>query len=94
MDSNERAKVRSFANNIKACYYIGKDGITDAVLSGIEEALVPRELIKVGVQENCPLSAREACNIVAEALGAEGVQVIGRKFVIYRRNKEINQYGV
>ena len=94
MDSNERAKLRSFANSIKACYYIGKDGITDAVLSGIEEALVPRELIKVGVQENCPLSAREACNIVAVALGAEGVQVIGRKFVIYRRNKEINQYGV
>jgi RNA-binding protein len=46
------------------------------------------------VQENCPLSAREACGIVAEALGAEPVQVIGRKFVIYRRNKEINQYGI
>ncbi|MBQ2085159.1 MAG: YhbY family RNA-binding protein, partial [Oscillospiraceae bacterium] len=57
-------------------------------------ALVPRELIKVGVQENCPVSAREACGMVAEALGAEPVQVIGRKFVIYRRNKEINQYGI
>ena len=76
MDSNERAQLRSFANGIKACYYIGKDGVTDAVIAGIEEALVPRELIKVGVQENCPLSAREACGIVAEALGAEPVQVI------------------
>ncbi|MBP1555310.1 MAG: YhbY family RNA-binding protein [Oscillospiraceae bacterium] len=94
MDSNERAQLRSFANGIKACYYIGKDGVTDSVIAGIEEALVPRELIKVGVQENCPVSAREACGLVAEALGAEPVQVIGRKFVIYRRNKEINQYGI
>lgn len=94
MDSNERAQLRSYANSIKACYYIGKDGITDSVLNGIEEALLPRELIKVGVQENSPVSAREACEIVAHALGAEGVQVIGRKFVIYRRNKEINQYGI
>lgn len=94
MDSGERAKLRSFANAIKACYYIGKDGITDAVCSGIEEALKGRELIKVGVQENCPLTAREACEIISDALKAEPVQVIGRKFVIYRRNKEINQYGI
>lgn len=94
MDSSERAQLRSYANSIKACYYIGKDGITDSVLAGIEEALRPRELIKVGVQENSPVTAREACAEVAEALGAEPVQVIGRKFVIYRRNKEINQYGI
>jgi RNA-binding protein len=94
MNSSDRAKLRSAANAIKACYYIGKDGITDAVLDGIEEALVSRELIKIGVQENCPVPAKEACTSVAESLDAEPVQVIGRKFVIYRRNKEINQYGI
>ena len=70
MDSNERARLRSAANTIKACYYIGKDGITDAVLEGIEQALLPRELIKIGVQENSPVTAREACQTVSEALNA------------------------
>ena len=36
MDSNERAQLRSFANGIKACYYIGKDGVTDAVIATLE----------------------------------------------------------
>ena len=94
MDSTERATLRSAAKSIKACYYIGKDGITRSVLDGIEEALIPRELIKIGVQENSPVTAREACEAVTEALNAEPVQVIGRKFVIYRRNKEINKYGI
>ena len=32
------------------------------------------------------LSAREACDALCEACGAEGVQCIGTKFVLYRRN--------
>ena len=34
------------------------------------------------------LSSREACDILAEALGAEQVQVIGTKFVLYKRNSK------
>jgi RNA-binding protein len=94
MTTKERATLRSFANNIQATYYIGKDGITDTVLTGIREVLQARELIKVGVQENAPVTAREACEEVAEALGAEPVQVIGKKFVIYKRNKKVDQYGI
>ena len=56
--------------------------------------LTARELIKVGVQENAPLTAREACEEVADLLGAEPVQVIGKKFVIYKRNKKVDQYGI
>ena len=94
MTTKERAELRSFANAISASYYIGKDGLTDTVLTGIREVLTARELIKVGVQENAPLTAREACEEVAELLGAEPVQVIGKKFVIYKRNKKVDQYGI
>ncbi len=94
MTTKERAELRSFANTITASYYIGKDGLTDKVLTGIREVLTARELIKVGVQEDAPLTAREACEEVADLLGAEPVQVIGKKFVIYKRNKKVDQYGI
>ena len=94
MTTKERAELRKAANTIETCYYIGKDGITDAVLDGIRGVLKVRELIKVAVQENCPYTAREACEEVAECLGAEPVQVIGRKFVIYKWNKKVNAYGI
>lgn len=34
------------------------------------------------------LTAREACDALAEACKAEPVQVIGTKFVLYKRNEK------
>ncbi len=94
MTTKDRATLRGFANTLTTCCYIGKDGLTDSVLDGIRDALTARELIKVSVQENSPYTAREACEEVADLLGAEPIQVIGRKFVIYKRNKKVDQYGI
>jgi RNA-binding protein len=34
------------------------------------------------------LDTRDTCNYVAERLGAEPVQAIGNKFIIYRKSDE------
>ena len=49
---------------------------------------ITRELVKGKVLENSMLSAREACDQLAEACKAEQVQVIGTKFVLYKRNEK------
>ena len=73
---------------------IGKDGITDAVIETADGVLRTRELIKVKVLENSMLTPREACDALAEATGAEGVQVIGTKFVLYRVNPKDNKIKI
>ena len=40
------------------------------------------------IQEGSLLDAKDTANEVADMLGAEFVQAIGRKFVLYRRAKE------
>ncbi len=92
--SKERSELRSFANTLETVCYIGKDNIDEAVIKGIEDALTARELIKIKVQENSMYTAREACGEICERLGAEPVQTIGRRFVIYKRNKKIDKYGI
>ena len=92
--TKQRAELRAHANTLDPVYFIGKDGITDALIEGVGEVLKARELIKIGIQENCPLTPREACGALCDALGAQPVQVIGRKFVIYKRNKKIDRYGI
>ncbi len=94
MTSKERATLRKHANGLETVYYIGKDGIEEAVVKGIREALTARELIKIKCQEGCPIPSKEAAYIVADKLAAEAVQVIGQKFVLYKKNSDINKYGI
>ncbi len=94
MTSKERATLRSEANGLPVVYQIGKEDIDAALIKGVGEALKARELIKINVQKSSMTTAREAADLLASALKAEVVQVIGGKLVLYKYNKEINQYGV
>ncbi len=85
--SKQRAKLRSLANSVPALYQVGKDGITENMLRQFADALEAKELIKVHVLDNSLMDTREAANEVADAIGAEPVQVIGSKFVLYKRSK-------
>ena len=88
MTGKERARLRSIANSYETILLIGKNGVTDDVIKQAEEAVEARELIKGKVHETCELTPREVCGILCEKLGAEPIQVIGTKFVIYRQNKD------
>lgn len=88
MTSKQRAMLRSMANTLETILYIGKDGITDATVKEAYDALEARELIKCSVQNGCELSAREACETLCERTHAEPVQVIGKRFVLYRQSRE------
>ena len=87
MTSKQRAMLRSMANTMDSILYIGKDGIPPATIQSASAALEARELIKGCVQPECPISAKEALQTLCEALGAEPVQFIGRRFVMYRPSR-------
>lgn len=88
LTSKQRAALRSLANTMDTILYIGKEGVTDNTAKEAYDALEARELIKCAVQQNCDLTAREACNILCEMVHAEPVQCIGRRFVLYKESRE------
>lgn len=88
LNSKQRAQLRSIAQSYDPVFYIGKLGITDEIVSQLENAINARELIKIGVQDACEYNAREAADIIAPKLGADVVAVIGRKFVLWRRSRD------
>ncbi len=88
MTTKQRAKLRSMGATMDPILHIGKDGINDNLCKQAWDALEARELIKVTVQKNAPIDAREACNELCERVHAEPVQVIGSRFVIYRQARE------
>jgi RNA-binding protein len=82
------------ANTIDPVLHIAKDGINDNLVQQAWDVLEARELIKVTVQRNAPLSAREACEELCERTHAEPIQVIGSKFVIYRKARKDSKIDV
>ena len=85
MTTKQRAILRGMGSVLEPVLHIGKDGINDNLVKQCWDALEARELI---VQQNAPFKAREACEALCERVHAEPVQVIGRKFVIYRQARE------
>lgn len=97
LTSKERAELRAQANGLDTTLMIGKSGVTEAVIAEAENLLTARELVKGKVLEGALMSPREVSDAICEATGAEGVAVIGTKFVIYRFSEkcqeERNQTG-
>ena len=97
LTSKDRANLRAQANSIDTTLMVGKSGVTDAVIAEAENLLTARELVKGKVLEGAFMTPREVCDALCEATGAEGVAVIGTKFVIWRFSEkcqeERNQTG-
>lgn len=87
LTSKQRAYLRSMANGIDAIFQVGKNGVTPELRDTVHAALEARELIKVSVLDNNMLSAAEAAELLASRTGADIVQVIGNKFVLFRQSK-------
>ena len=87
LTSKQRADLRSEANTLDTTLMVGKGGVTQSVLDEAKTQLEARELVKGCVLESALLTAREAC----EGTGADGVQCVGSKFVIYKKSEKLAQ---
>jgi len=86
MTSKERAQLRGMANTMQPILQIGKNGLSDNSIKQVDDALEARELIKITVLENSGEDTREIAHEIAHEVKAEVVQVIGSKFVLYRKS--------
>ena len=86
LGKKQTKQLRSQANTLQPMLWIGKSGAGEATAAQAAETLDSHELIKCVVQDGCPVDAREAGEDLAGRLGAELVQVIGHRFVLFRRS--------
>ena len=97
LTSKERAELRAQANTLDTTLIVGKGGVTEAVIAEADNQLLARELVKGKVLEGAMMTPREVCDAICEETGADGVAVIGTKFVIYRFSEKLqaerNQVG-
>ena len=86
LTSKQRSVLRGIASTYETIFQVGKNGIQDTLITQVNDALRARELIKLRVLDNSPYTASEAADEIAEKTGADVVQVVGSRFVLFKRN--------
>lgn len=94
LTSKQRARLRSQANQMETILQIGKDGVTENVITQVADALAAREMIKLRVLENCMLTAKEAAFELSGKTNSEVVHVIGSRIVLYKQFKKDPIYSL
>ena len=88
MTSKQRAYLKSLASNLEPIFQVGKSSLTPELTEAIGEAFNTRELIKIAVLKNCLDDPREIAEMVAGRTQSQVVQVIGKKIVLYKEDKD------
>ncbi len=91
LSGKEKRALRAEASLLKPEIWIGREGIGPGVIQNLENAFNTKEIVKVKLQENCPLEKEEVGQILSARTGAEVVQIIGRTLVLYRPQTEEQQ---
>ena len=86
--SKQRAYLRSMANSMETILIVGKSGVSTEVIKQADDALTAREIFKGKVLETAEDGVWEIAAILAEKTQADIVQIIGTKFVLYRKNNK------
>lgn len=81
-------RTRSLASNLNPIFQVGKSSLTPELTAAIGESFNNNELIKIGVLKNCFDDPRAIAEMVAERTHSQVVQVIGKKIVLYKPDKD------
>ena len=89
--SKERAELRAEAHKLSPLVHVGHQGLTDALLQTIDDALRTHELVKIALAKTTDVKPKDASHEMAEKVGADVVQTIGRTCTLYRHNPELKR---
>ena len=88
LNSRQRQHLRGLAHPLDPVVRIGRDGMTEAIVTKADQELEAHELIKIKVGDNCLEDVKLLVGSLAEQTQSENVQVIGRVGVLYRRRSK------
>lgn len=88
MTSKQRAYLKSLASKLDPVFQVGKSSLTPEFTEAVGECFNNNELIKLAVLKNCMDDPKAIAEMVAERTHSQVVQVIGKKIVLYKPDKD------
>ena len=90
LSGKEKAALRAEAHHLTAIVHVGKEGVTPTLVQSLDDALRTKELVKLQFSKNFEGRPKHIASEVADQVGAEVVQAIGRTITLFRENPELH----
>ena len=88
MTSKQRSYLKSLASTLDPIFQIGKSSVTPEITEAIGETFNNKELVKINVLQNCMDDPKQIAEVIAGRTHSQVVQVIGKKIILYKENKD------
>lgn len=88
LSGKQRRFLRAKGHHLDPVVQVGKEGISDPVITAVDEALGTHELIKVRLGQNMHDDRHAAAAELAARTGSEVAQVLGSVVLLYRAHPE------
>ena len=90
LNPKQKAFLKSLAQKEKAKFQIGKEGLSDNLLTDALNYLNKHEIMKISILQNSMVEDEEVFEFFEDA-GIEIVQKIGRVVVLYKHSDNVNE---
>ena len=84
MKGKQRRFLRGLGSSLRPTVFLGKEGMSEALVKSLEEAYANSELIKVRLERSCPLGRKDAAPELARVTDSHLIQLMGRTVLLYR----------
>lgn len=88
--TKQRAYLRGLGNALDPVVQVGKEGLSENLITSVNLLLEAREIVKIKVLKNCDLTAKEVANSLSSATNSDVVQVIGAIIILYKKSTRKN----
>ena len=88
LSGKQKRHLRGLGHHLDPVVHVGTAGVSENVVSAVDQALSDHELIKIRVGENAPEDRKAISSELAKRSGCQEVQVLGRTILLYRAHSE------
>jgi RNA-binding protein len=89
LTSRQKKFLKGLGHDLTANILIGKEGISERLITATDLELSRHELIKVKIGMNSGLEKHETAERLPAATGSALVQLLGKTMLLYRSNPEL-----
>jgi len=86
LTGKQRRHLRALGHHLDPVVQLGKHGLTEGIITAVNDALETHELVKVRIGTECPDDRADVAERLPPAVRAELAQVLGRTLLLYRRH--------